>query len=132
MKYQFKPSHVIPAFFFFVAVLYSGSKPPCPTNTPPQNANQHESGESPRMTLGQFASIRPIGENSRFASIPNWTARGAYCDWQPINFPEAFRFPVGTNLVEAVTLLAWVEVRQGIEKDVDCLASCFEGGVKSG
>ena len=132
MKYQFKPSHVIPAFFFVVAVLYGGSKPPCPTNTPPQNANQHESGESPRMMLNRFASFRPIGENSRSASVTNWIARGAYCDRQRIDFPEAFRFPVGTNLVDAVTLFAWVEVRQGIEKDVDGLAAHFEGGVKSG
>ena len=45
-----------------------------------------------------------------FEVVSNWTARGAYCDWQRIDFPDAFRFPVGTNLVEAVTLLAYGEV----------------------
>ena len=27
MKYKFKPSHIVPAFLFVVAVLYGGSKP---------------------------------------------------------------------------------------------------------
>ena len=43
--------------------------------------------------------------------IPNWTARGAYCDWQRIDFCDGFRFPVGTNFIDGVTLLAYGEVR---------------------
>ena len=35
MKYKFKPSHIVPAFLFVVAVLYGGSKPSMPTNAPP-------------------------------------------------------------------------------------------------
>jgi len=31
--------------------------------------------------------------------IPNWTARGAYCDWKRIDFPDTFAFPSGTNLL---------------------------------
>ena len=34
MKYKFKPSHIVPAFLFVVAVLYGGSKPSMPTNAP--------------------------------------------------------------------------------------------------
>ena len=32
------------------------------------------------MMLNRFASIRPIGEDSRSASIANRTARGAYME----------------------------------------------------
>ena len=34
MKYKFKPSHIVPAFLFVVAVLYGGSKLSMPTNAP--------------------------------------------------------------------------------------------------
>ena len=101
MKYQFKPSHVIPAFLFVVAVLYGGSKPPA-TNRPTTLCG---TGVSPVRNLEEQIPL------FAFTSVTNWIARGAYCDWQRIDFPEAFRFPVGTNLVDAVTLFAWGEVR---------------------
>ena len=63
------------------------------------------------MMLNRFASIRPIGEDSRSASISNWTARGAYCDWERIDFCDGFRFPIGTNLIDGVTLFAYGEVK---------------------
>ena len=91
MKYTFKPRHVVPAFLFAVAVLYGGSKPPCPTNPPPMML-----GLGPRPTT--------------YATLANWTARGAYCDWRRINLPDAFQFPVGTNFIDAVTLFAWGEI----------------------
>ena len=37
MNYKFKPSHIVPAYLFIVAVLYGGSKPPASTNTPPDS-----------------------------------------------------------------------------------------------
>ena len=43
--------------------------------------------------------------------IPNWTARGAYCDWERIDFCDGFRFPIGTNFIDGVTLFAYGEVR---------------------
>ena len=46
-----------------------------------------------------------------FEVISNWTARGAYCDWQPITFSGGFRFPVGTNFIDGVTLFAYGEVK---------------------
>ena len=50
MKYKFKPSHVVPAYLFVVAVLYGGSKPPCPTNTPPDDV------PSPTNLVGESKS----------------------------------------------------------------------------
>ena len=106
------------------AVLYGGSKPSV-TNAPPddvssptngvsQNANPRESGESPRMMLRRFASIRPIGEDSRSSTLTNWTARGAFCDWTRVEFPEGWRFPSGTGFVDAVTLFAWGSIRESL------------------
>ena len=43
--------------------------------------------------------------------IPNWTARGACCDWERIDFCDGFRFPIGTNFIDGVTLFAYGEVR---------------------
>ena len=91
MKYKFKPSHIVPAFLFVVAVLYGGSKPSMPTNAP--------------MMIGCTTTT------ANYDSLTAWHKRGAYCDWQRIDFPDAFRFPVGTNFIDGVTLFAWGEVR---------------------
>ena len=137
MKYKFKPGHVVPAYLFVVAVLYGGSKPPCPTNTPPDDVSSptNSVGESKsrveveQWNLSTCSAGQPERESnilcststscfdysspspSTFTSITNWTARGAYCDWQPITFSDGFQFPVGTNLIDGVTLFAWGEVR---------------------
>lgn len=90
MKYKFKPSHIVPASLFVVAVLYGGSKPPMPTNAPPdgvssptngvsQGANPCESDESPRMMLRRFASIRPIGEWLRGSATVNFPVKIYSC-----------------------------------------------------
>ena len=46
MNYKFKPSHLIPAYLFVVAVLYGGSKPPSSTNEPPSGID----GDAPAAT----------------------------------------------------------------------------------
>ena len=91
MKYKFKPSHIVPAFLFVVAVLYGGSKPSMPTNAP--------------MMIGCTTTT------ANYDSLTAWHKRGAYCDWERIDFPDAFRFPVGTNFIDGVTLFAYGEVR---------------------
>ena len=40
------------------------------------------------------------------ANVP-WHVRGAFIDWQRINFPDGFTFPSGTNLLTGVTLMAY-------------------------
>ena len=101
------------------AVLYGGSKPPSSTNEPPEIVDGDAPTNAappvlmasrPRLVMSPSASY-PSQSSYSSQSISNWTARGAYCDWQRIDFPDAFRFPVGTNLIDAVTLLAWGEVR---------------------
>ena len=62
---------------------------------------------SPSTSCFAYSSPSP----STYASIANWTARGAYCDWERIEFRDAFRFPVGTNFIDSVTLMAWGELR---------------------
>ena len=47
MNYKFKPSHIVPAYLFVVAVLYGGSKPPSSTNEPPSDIS------SPTNTVGR-------------------------------------------------------------------------------
>ena len=49
--------------------------------------------------------------NTSLTPIPNWSARGAYCDWQPIDLPDTFRFPVGLEYLTRITILAYGEVR---------------------
>ena len=83
-----------------VAVLYGGTK--SPTND------------------GQDAR-RPIATSSHPANqltnqLTNWTARGAYSDWQRIGFPPSFDFPYGTNLLTSVTLFAWGEIREALHQ----------------
>ena len=46
MNYKFKPSHIVPAYLFIVAVLYGGTKPPSSTNEPPSGIE----GNAPATT----------------------------------------------------------------------------------
>ena len=118
------------------AVLYGGSKPPSSTNEPPVDIEGDAAAitnEPPEIVDGdattnaappvlmasrpQLAtSAPPPPANYQLPStncqlISNWTARGAYCDWQPITFRDGFRFPVGTNFIDGVTLFAYGEVK---------------------
>ena len=49
--------------------------------------------------------------HSSFTLLTLWNKRGAYSDWQRIDFPDGFAFPCGTNLLTSVTLMAWGELR---------------------
>lgn len=134
MKYEFKPSHIVPAFLFVVAVLYGGSKPPSSTNEPPVDIEGDTAAitnEPPEIVDGdaptnaappvlmasrpRLATSAPPANyhlpTTNYQLITNWTARGAYCDWQPITFRDGFRFPVGTNFIDGVTLFAYGEVK---------------------
>ena len=117
------------------AVLYGGSKPPSSTNEPPADIEGDVSvatNEPPEIVDGEaptnaappvlmasrprlVMSVPPSYQSqSSYSSqlVANWTARGAYCDWQPITFSGGFRFPVGTNFIDGVTLMSWGELRQ--------------------
>ena len=117
------------------AVLYGGSKPPSSTNEPPADIEGDVSvatNEPPEIVDGEaptnaappvlmasrpwlVTSVPPSYQSqSSYSSqlVANWTARGAYCDWQPITFSGGFRFPVGTNFIDGVTLMSWGELRQ--------------------
>ena len=46
--------------------------------------------------------------------VTNWTARGAYCDWLHITFPDSFEFPYETNMLKGVTLMAYGELKANL------------------
>ena len=125
MNYKFKPSHIVPACLFVVAVLYGGSKPPSSTNEPPTDiegdpapTNQPPPvlmASRPRLVLSAppqqtEPSFLCSPSPSTFTSLTAWNKRGAYCDWLHITFPDGFAFPSGTNLLTGVTLMAYGEV----------------------
>lgn len=51
---------------------------------------------------------------TNYDSLAAWHMRGAYCDWQRIDFPASFRFPVGTNFIDGVTLMAYGELKSNL------------------
>ena len=123
MKYKFKPSHIVPASLFVVAVLYGGSKPPMPTNAPPLLGV----GVRSRSTM-ESSNLHCTTTTTNYDSLIAWHKRGAYCDWQRVEFRGEFAFPVGTNLINAVTLFARGELRSKVEVEGrglqwNCLAS---------
>lgn len=97
-----------------VAVLYGGSKPPSSTNEPPNDAT------SPTNAPAMCAAPRGRGpsaiHNSSFHIQRSWSARGAYCDWIHVTFPDDFAFPRGTNLLTSITLFAWGEIREPLRQ----------------
>ena len=123
-------SAVVISVCLIKAVLYGGSKPPSSTNEPPDDASSPTNapmlcagplrgrGLSQTSQVGQTnAASGGLGNPAApvmFEVITNWTARGAYCDWRRIDFPDAFQFPVGTNLIDGVTLFAYGEIRENI------------------
>ena len=133
MKYKFKPSHIVPAFLFCVCVIYGGSKPPCSTNTPPDDASSPTNAPmmmcfSPRLMMSPPPEPTNQVTDQPTNQIANWTARGAWSDWQRVEFRGGFAFPVGTNLIDAVTLFARGELRSKVEVEGrglqwNCLAS---------
>ena len=58
-----------------------------------------------------LTAIRPRhAPQASLNTIAPWSARGAYCDWQPIDLPDTFRFPVGLEYIPRISVMAWGEV----------------------
>ena len=76
-------SRLVVAGFVAVAVLYGGAKP-AGTNAPPLLGV----GIRSRSTM-ESSNILCTPTPSTYTSISNWTARGAYCDWERIDFRGA-------------------------------------------
>ena len=114
MKYKFKLKHLVLAVLVVKAVLYGGAKR-AGTNAPPDDVSSPTNSPtmmcfSPRPMM--LPPPEPTTNHQQPTNqIPNWTARGAYCDWERIDFCDGFRFPIGTNFIDGVTLLAYGEVR---------------------
>ena len=107
-------SRIAVAGFVAVAVRYGGAKP-AGTNAPPDDVSSPTNSPtmmcfSPRPMM--LPPPEPTTNHQQPTNqIPNWTARGAYCDWERIDFCDGFRFPIGTNFIDGVTLFAYGEVR---------------------
>ena len=99
------------------AVLYGGSKPstndlagatgvsPVAMGSPDGQDARRPSAFRPMMAMSLYPTNQLINH------VTNWTARGAYCDWMRVTFPDDFAFPYGTNLLTGVTVMAYGEVR---------------------
>ena len=106
------------------AVLYGGSKPPATTNLPPDDVSSPTNGPAicaaPRgrgpSRISQAETEPSAIPHSSFNIQHSWTARGAYCDWTRVDFPDGFAFPHGTNLVASVTLMAYGEIRKNLRR----------------
>ena len=140
MNYKFKPSHIVPAYLFIVAVLYGGSKPPSSTNEPPSDISSPTNTvgrgvlDAPQPTTNENAFVCGCGvpgghalplrtvatpelttNNQQLTTNMPWHVRGAYCDWVHITFPSSFAFPSGTNLMTGVTVMAYGTLRQTLK-----------------
>ena len=123
-------SAVVISVCLIKAVLYGGSKPPSSTNEPPDDASSPTNvpmlcagplrgrGLSQTSQVGQTnAASGGLGNPAApvmFEVISNWTARGAYCDWERIEFRNGFAFPVGTNFIDSVMLMAYGEIKSNL------------------
>ena len=103
------------------AVLYGGSKPSYSgTGVSPVHADTvalplerarcpfHLSTPSSSQVEDESSAIH----HSSFTLLTSWNKRGAYSDWQRIDFPDGFAFPCGTNLLSSVTLISYGTLRQ--------------------
>ena len=74
-------------------------------------------GHRPRPTVVILIQMGPVPQSNQFTLLTSWNTRGAYGDWQRIDFPDGFAFPCGTNLLTGVTLMAWGELRECLRND---------------
>ena len=126
------------------AILYGGSKPPTndltgATGVSPV-AGRAVTTDAGAMGVSPVAGGSPDGQDARRPSafrpmmamshqpthqhanqLTKWTARGAWHDWQRIDFPDDFAFPCGTNLLTGVTLMSYGEIRENLH----CSPSTF-------
>ena len=102
-----------------VAVLYGGTK--SPTNDPPDTVGGGSTNPPPMMCCSPRPRLSAppqelITDNQQLTTLPAWHKRGAYSDWQRIDFPDGFAFPHGTNLLTSVTLFAYGEIRESLHQ----------------
>ena len=126
--------------FVTVFVLYGGTKSPtndppidiegdvsAPTNAPPEivEGDPAPTNQPPPLLLSACCSplvmsAPPQLTNQPTNQLTNWSLRGAYSDWQRIDFPSSFAFPHGTNLLTSITLFAWGEIRESLAGSSVC------------
>ena len=68
--------------------------------------------DNPQLTSAPTLALTATPTN--YTSLPAWNKRGAFSDWQRIDFPSSFAFPHGTNLLTSITLFAWGEIRESL------------------
>ncbi len=78
-----------------------------------------------RPTIASALSATEVGRDRRIAPLAHgiaaWTTRGAWDDWEEIEFPSGFRFPSGLQSLDRITLLSQGEVRCAL-RDVEAIA----------
>ena len=57
-------------------------------------------------TAGETSDEATFRQTSQ-PELSRWAARGAWIDWQRIEFPDGFAFPIGTNQITEVTLMSY-------------------------
>ena len=129
-------NRVAAVFFVTVAVLFGGTKPNLTNDVGTVTGEDPTTNEI--LGVGNRCRCRADGQlsfsleqepnlhstptpslytslpPSTFISLTAWTARGAFCDWQRIDFPDGFAFPAGTNLLTGVTVFAYGEIRESL------------------
>ena len=106
-------------------VLYGGSK-----HIPPSQTNEQQNAYGPLISASSLellakslepttssliphpSSLQPSSQPSQ--QISRWRARGAWEDWQRIELPAGFAFPVGTNLVTELTVMSQGALRTSL------------------
>ena len=102
-----------------LAVLYGGTK--SPTNDPPNTVGGDSTNPPPTMCCSPRPRLSAppqelTTDNQQLTTLPAWHSRGAYSDWQRIDFPSSFSFPYGTNLLTSITLFAYGEIRESLHQ----------------
>ena len=100
--------------FVTVFVLYGGSKqpPPSSTNEPPGSQYGPLFSSEGLACLSQ--SLQPTTNYQSPTTISRWNARGTWEDWQRIDLPSGFAFPMGTNAVTSFTLMSQGSLRTSL------------------
>ena len=94
MNYKFKPSHIVPAYLFIVAVLYGGSKPPSSTNEPPSDIS------SPTNTVGRGVLDAPQPTTNENAFVCGCGVPGGHAlPLRTVATPEPSRAFVENDLI---------------------------------
>ena len=102
-----------------VFVVYGSTK--SPTNDPPDTVGGDTTNPPPMMCSSPRPRLsappeQPTTDNQQRTTLTAWHKRGAFSDWQRIDFPDGFAFPHGTNLLASITLFAWGEIRESLHQ----------------